>query len=32
LQAEIPVELMESLKLKKDEEVLVRPKQMKVFE
>lgn len=32
LQAEIPVELVESLKLKKDEEVLVRPKQTKVFE
>ncbi|MEQ1789073.1 MAG: sulfate ABC transporter ATP-binding protein [Rickettsiales bacterium] len=31
LQAEIPVEVMESLKLKRDEEVLVRPKQTKVF-
>jgi sulfate transport system ATP-binding protein len=32
LQAEIPVEVMDCLKLSKDEEVLVRPKQTKVFE
>jgi sulfate transport system ATP-binding protein len=32
LQAEIPVEVMESLKLQKHDDVLVRPKQTKVFE
>lgn len=32
LQAEIPVEMMQTLKLQRDEEILVRPKQMKVFE
>jgi sulfate transport system ATP-binding protein len=32
LQAEIPAEVLEELQLNKGEEVLVRPKQMKVFE